>query len=69
MCGQQTDNMESSLLKAKLQECYNAKSGEEELLLYCPIIGQACVARFEENVWYRAKVIGKDVGILMLLFE
>ncbi|XP_019736348.1 RING finger protein 17 [Hippocampus comes] len=54
----QTDNMESSLLKAKLQECYNAKSGEGELLVYCPIIGQACVARFEENVWYRAEVIG-----------
>uniref|UniRef100_A0A3Q2Z490 Tudor domain-containing protein n=1 Tax=Hippocampus comes TaxID=109280 RepID=A0A3Q2Z490_HIPCM len=55
---QLTDNMESSLLKAKLQECYNAKSGEGELLVYCPIIGQACVARFEENVWYRAEVIG-----------
>ncbi|XP_049584527.1 RING finger protein 17 isoform X2 [Syngnathus scovelli] len=55
---QLSDNMESSLLKARLQECYNDKNAEESLLLYCPVIGQACVARFDENMWYRAEVIG-----------
>ncbi|KAM9803355.1 RING finger protein 17 isoform 2-T2 [Syngnathus typhle] len=55
---QLSDNMESLLLKAKLQECYNDKNAEESLLLYCPVIGQACVARFDENMWYRAEVIG-----------
>ncbi|XP_077392521.1 RING finger protein 17 [Festucalex cinctus] len=53
----QTDNMESLLLKNKLQECYNTKSGED-LVVYCPMIGQACVARLEDNLWCRAEVIG-----------
>ncbi|XP_061648173.1 RING finger protein 17 isoform X1 [Phyllopteryx taeniolatus] len=58
----QTDNMESLLLKAKLQECYNDKSGEEDLMVYCPVIGQPYVARFEDNMWYRAQVIGHPGG-------
>ncbi|XP_061660297.1 LOW QUALITY PROTEIN: RING finger protein 17 [Syngnathoides biaculeatus] len=53
----QTDNMELSLLKAKLQECYNGKNGED-LMVYCPVIGQACVACFDDNTWYRVEVMG-----------
>ncbi|XP_054643204.1 RING finger protein 17 [Dunckerocampus dactyliophorus] len=57
---QLTDSMESLLLSAKLQDCYNAKvtAGDDDLVIYCPVIGQACVARFEDNSWYRAEVIG-----------
>lgn len=55
--------MESLLLSNKLQDCYNAPSafGEDELTIYCPVKGQACVARFEDELWYRAKVIGEAV--------
>lgn len=55
--------MESLLLSARLQDCYNAPDvfEDEELKVYCPEIGQPCVARFEENLWYRAQVIGEEV--------
>ncbi|XP_072253858.1 RING finger protein 17 [Leuresthes tenuis] len=61
---QLVDNMETLLLSAKLQECYNAPTvfGEDELKVYCPVIGQACVARFEDKLWYRAQVIGHPGG-------
>nr|XP_057938997.1 RING finger protein 17 isoform X3 [Doryrhamphus excisus] len=61
---QLTDSMESLLLAAKLQDCYNAKvaAGEDHLAIYCPVIGQACVARFEDNSWYRAEVTGHPGG-------
>uniref|UniRef100_A0A3B3BSJ7 Tudor domain-containing protein n=1 Tax=Oryzias melastigma TaxID=30732 RepID=A0A3B3BSJ7_ORYME len=57
---QAVDSMESLLLSARLQDCYNAPDvlEDEELKVYCPEIGQPCVARFEENLWYRAQVIG-----------
>ncbi|XP_057707623.1 RING finger protein 17 isoform X1 [Corythoichthys intestinalis] len=58
---QLTDNMETSLLEDKLQQYYNTKSGED-LLVYCPDIGQACVARLGENMWYRVEVIGHAGG-------
>ncbi|KAK2905757.1 hypothetical protein Q8A73_009700 [Channa argus] len=60
---QLVDNMESLLLSAKLQDCYNAANvcGEEDFNIYCPVIGQACVARYE-NLWYRAQVIGHPGG-------
>lgn len=51
--------MESFLLSAKLQDCYNATSGEDDLTIYCPVIGQACVARYGDMSWYRAQVIGE----------
>ncbi|KAM7406894.1 hypothetical protein PAMA_002879 [Pampus argenteus] len=58
---QLVDNMQSMLLSAKLQDCYNATtvSGEDDLRIYCPVIGQACVARYDDNLWYRAQIIGK----------
>ncbi|KAI3356062.1 hypothetical protein L3Q82_017326 [Scortum barcoo] len=61
---QLVDNMESLLLSAKLQECYNATevAGGDELDIYCPAIGQACVARFDDKLWYRALVIGHPGG-------
>ncbi|XP_069569519.1 RING finger protein 17 [Brachyistius frenatus] len=61
---QLVDNMESLLLLAKLQECYNATkvSEEDELHIYCPVIGQACVARFDDKLWYRAQVKGHPAG-------
>ncbi|MEQ2234971.1 hypothetical protein ILYODFUR_036878, partial [Ilyodon furcidens] len=58
---QLVDNMESLLLSAKLQDCYNALT-EDKLRVYCPVIGQACVARFEDELWYRAQVIGHPGG-------
>uniref|UniRef100_A0A8C7XJ98 Tudor domain-containing protein n=1 Tax=Oryzias sinensis TaxID=183150 RepID=A0A8C7XJ98_9TELE len=57
---QAVDSMESLLLTTRLQDCYNTPAvlEDEELKVYCPEIGQPCVARFEENLWYRAQVIG-----------
>uniref|UniRef100_A0A3Q1GIU1 Ring finger protein 17 n=1 Tax=Acanthochromis polyacanthus TaxID=80966 RepID=A0A3Q1GIU1_9TELE len=57
---QLVDNMESLLLSAKLQECYDETTVVEQgkLNIYCPVIGQACVARFDDKSWYRAQVIG-----------
>ncbi|KAM6934575.1 RING finger protein 17 [Xenentodon cancila] len=61
---QVVDNKEFSLLSTKLQNCYNAPAPfkEDELLVYCPVLGQACIALFEETFWYRAKVIGHSGG-------
>ncbi|XP_026232525.1 RING finger protein 17 isoform X2 [Anabas testudineus] len=61
---QLVDNMESLLLSAKLQDCYNATAttGEDELNIYCPVIGQACVALYDDKLWYRAQVIGHPGG-------
>lgn len=55
--------MESLLLSAKLQDYYNttAVARENSLSVYCPVIGQAYVARYE-NSWYRAQVIGEGVS-------
>ncbi|KAM9342298.1 RING finger protein 17 [Pholidichthys leucotaenia] len=60
---QLVDNMESFLLSAKLQDVYNAASvlAEDELSIYCPASGQACVALFE-GLWYRAQIIGLHGG-------
>ncbi|XP_034549440.1 RING finger protein 17 isoform X2 [Notolabrus celidotus] len=57
---QLVDSMESLLLSAKLQECYNATTVAEgdDLKVYCPVIEQAYVARYEDKLWYRAQVIG-----------
>ncbi|KAG7240408.1 hypothetical protein INR49_026979 [Caranx melampygus] len=58
---QLVDNMESVLLSAKLQECYNATE-QEDLCIYCPVIGEACVARYDDKLWYRAQIIGHPGG-------
>ncbi|CAB1418936.1 unnamed protein product [Pleuronectes platessa] len=61
---QLVDNMESLLLSVKLQDCYNATSvaGQDDLNIYCPSIGQACVARYDDKLWYRAQVMGHPGG-------
>ncbi|KAM8857152.1 RING finger protein 17 isoform 4-T4 [Synchiropus picturatus] len=57
---QLVDNIEYLLMSAKLQDCYSVTSGMEDasLIIYCPVIGQACVAQYEDDLWYRAQVIG-----------
>ena len=61
--------MESLLLSAKLQEYYSTTSGDDELNIYCPVIEQACVARYEDK-WYRAQVIGEgDVLVIQAIFS
>ncbi|KAK6309769.1 hypothetical protein J4Q44_G00196500 [Coregonus suidteri] len=66
---QLVDNMEFLLLTAKLQECYSydcpsrgTRGEDQDLEVYCPILDQACVARFDDKVWYRAHVIGIPGG-------
>ncbi|XP_004604568.2 RING finger protein 17 [Sorex araneus] len=44
------------LLKT-IEEFYKSEDGEN-LEILCPVQDQACVAKFEDGVWYRAKVIG-----------
>lgn len=52
--------MESLLLSAKLQDTYNTltEAEDDKLRVYCPVIGQACVALYDK-LWYRAQVIGE----------
>ncbi|KAL1780761.1 RING finger protein 17 [Sigmodon hispidus] len=45
-----------SLLKT-IEEFYKDEDGEN-LEILCPVQNQACVAKFEDGIWYRAKVIG-----------
>uniref|UniRef100_A0A4W5RKN9 Ring finger protein 17 n=1 Tax=Hucho hucho TaxID=62062 RepID=A0A4W5RKN9_9TELE len=66
---QLVDNMEFLLLTAKLQECYSydcpsrgTRGEDQDLEVYCPVLDQACVARFDDKVWYRAHVIGIPGG-------
>ncbi|KAL2104300.1 hypothetical protein ACEWY4_001168 [Coilia grayii] len=55
---QLTENMEFPLLTAKLQALYKARSEELSLQLSCPMLEQACVAPYDEDIWYRARVTG-----------
>ncbi|XP_070831610.1 RING finger protein 17 [Chaetodon trifascialis] len=61
---QLVDNVESMSLTAKLQDCYNATSAvqKDDLNVYCPVIGQAYVARYDDKFWYRAQVLGHPGG-------
>ncbi|KAM3843321.1 RING finger protein 17-like [Diretmus argenteus] len=61
---QLVDSVDFQMLTAKLQACYNATTVDRDtdLHLYCPVMGQACVACFDDNVWYRAQVIGHPGG-------
>ncbi|XP_009425025.4 RING finger protein 17 isoform X6 [Pan paniscus] len=40
-----------------IEEFYKSEDGEN-LEILCPVQDQACVAKFEDGIWYRAKVIG-----------
>lgn len=59
--------MESLLLSDKLQKYYNAPSasGEEALHIHCPVIGEACVALFEDKLWCRAEITGALLIIIL----
>ncbi|XP_040913538.1 RING finger protein 17 [Toxotes jaculatrix] len=59
---QLVDNMEFLLLSAKLQDHYSETTvaGQDDLNIYCPVIGQACVARYDNKLWYRAEIIGES---------
>ncbi|KAK2497249.1 hypothetical protein MC885_020877 [Smutsia gigantea] len=50
------ESMDLFLLKT-IEEFYKSEDGEN-LEILCPVQDQACVAKFEDGVWYRAKVIG-----------
>ncbi|CAG08247.1 unnamed protein product [Tetraodon nigroviridis] len=54
------ENMELALLSVQLQECYNAAAvtGADDLVVYCPVIGQAYVACADDQLWHRVQVIG-----------
>ncbi|XP_054521079.1 RING finger protein 17 isoform X7 [Pan paniscus] len=39
-----------------IEEFYKSEDGEN-LEILCPVQDQACVAKFEDGIWYRAKVI------------
>ncbi|KAJ8246735.1 hypothetical protein GJAV_G00254800 [Gymnothorax javanicus] len=54
---QLVDNMEYLLLNARLQDFYS-QEGLGGYEVFCPTLEQACAALFEDEVWYRAKVIG-----------
>lgn len=53
--------MELALLSVQLQECYNAAAvtGADDLVVYCPVIGQAYVACADDQLWHRVQVIGE----------
>lgn len=53
--------MELALLSAQLQDCYNAATvaDADDLMVYCPVIGQAYVACADDDLWYRVQVVGE----------
>lgn len=51
-----------SLLKT-IEEFYKGEDGEN-LKILCPVQDQACVAKFEDGIWYRAKVIGRKLHVV-----
>ncbi|KAL0963607.1 hypothetical protein UPYG_G00308540 [Umbra pygmaea] len=60
----QVDNSEFLLLTAKLQDYYSYEScgkgsrvDDQSMDVYCPVVGQACVARFDDKVWSRARIV------------
>lgn len=53
--------MELTLLSAQLQDYYNAATvtDADDLMVYCPVIGQAYVACADDDLWYRVQAIGE----------
>ncbi|XP_013360965.1 PREDICTED: RING finger protein 17 isoform X2 [Chinchilla lanigera] len=54
---QLVENLDFLLLLKTIEEFYRSEDGEN-LEIVCPVQDQACVAKFEDGIWYRAKVIG-----------
>nr|XP_025037536.1 RING finger protein 17 isoform X3 [Pelodiscus sinensis] len=51
------DSLDFLVLLKKIEEVYKNDDGEN-LEILCPVQGQACIAKFEDGVWYRAQVTG-----------
>ncbi|XP_006832121.1 PREDICTED: RING finger protein 17 [Chrysochloris asiatica] len=51
------ENLDFLFLLKTMEEFYKNEDGEN-LEILCPVQDQACVAKFEDGIWYRAKVIG-----------
>ncbi|KAM7065857.1 RING finger protein 17 isoform 7-T8 [Acridotheres tristis] len=51
------ESVESLALPEKIQEIYKQENGKN-LEIFCPVEGQACVAKQEDGNWYRAQIIG-----------
>lgn len=56
----QIESLDFLFLLKTIEEFYKSEDGEN-LEILCPVQGQACVAKFEDGVWYRAKVIGRKL--------
>lgn len=68
MCGLlflfQRESVESLALPEKIQETYKQENGNN-FEIFCPVEGQACIAKQEDGNWYRAQIIG-EVLILLI---
>ncbi|KAG8524766.1 RING finger protein 17, partial [Galemys pyrenaicus] len=51
------ESLDFLFLLKTIEEFYKSEDGEN-LEILCPVHNQACVAKFEDGVWYRAKVVG-----------
>ncbi|XP_058275250.1 RING finger protein 17 isoform X3 [Hirundo rustica] len=51
------ESVESLALPEKIQEIYEQENGKN-LEIFCPVEGQACIAKQEDGNWYRAQIIG-----------
>lgn len=56
--------MESLALPEKIQEIYKQENGKN-LEIFCPVEGQACIAKQEDGNWYRAQIIGEVLIVLL----
>ncbi|XP_010632123.1 RING finger protein 17 isoform X2 [Fukomys damarensis] len=53
---QLAENPDFLVLLKTIEEFYESEDDNFEIV--CPVQNQACVAKFEDGIWYRAKVIG-----------
>ncbi|XP_064265379.1 RING finger protein 17 isoform X3 [Passer domesticus] len=51
------ESVESLALPQKIQEIYKQENGKN-FEIFCPVEGQACIAKQEDGNWYRAQIIG-----------
>lgn len=61
----QIESLDFLFLLKTIEDFYKSEDGEN-LEILCPVQDQACVAKFEDGVWYRAKVIGRQFCTLFL---
>ncbi|XP_066031913.1 RING finger protein 17 isoform X4 [Chamaea fasciata] len=51
------ESVESLGLLEKIQEMYKQENGKH-MEIFCPVEGQACIAKQDDGNWYRAQIIG-----------